>query len=245
MNANNNQRPRNPALHTNHRKRMKDKFLKLGLDAFSEHEIMEMLLYYALPQVDTNEIAHELINKGGSFVGVFDLPYEEMKKVTGIKDQAATFLKFIPAIVRYYCVQEAEEASSPNKTYEDIAQICVNSFIGVRKETLLCFSFDSKMRLIDKRVLGEGGYNNVLTSFREIAENILKLGGTNLVLAHNHPLTCKPSHDDIDSTKYIEKLLAPFEIKLIEHFVVSGPSYWGILMNEEHNNSTYLRKYNL
>lgn len=245
-NANNHRRARNPGLHVNHRKRMKEKFLKQGLKGFSEHEIMEMLLYFALPQVDTNEIAHELINKGGSFIGVFDLPYEEMKKVSGIKDQAATFLKLIPEIARYYFVQEALLAASPRMTYEEMADVCVKSFIGAQKEALLCMIFDSKMRLLHVGIIAEGSFSAVAASFRDIAENIIKMGGASVVFAHNHPSSSsEPSPEDVDSTRRILSLLYNFEIELIEHFVVSGDTYNGILKMLKGKEDTFYRKYNL
>ncbi len=230
MNINTPKRPRNSALHANHRKRMKEKFLKYGLECFSEHEIMEILLYYALPQVDTNEIAHELINKGGGFVGAFNLSYEEMKRISGIKDQAATFLKLIPALARYYSEQEAKLASSNGMSYKEIAELCVKSFIGIKKETVIGYYFDSKMHLIRQSIIGEGTYSSVNINIRQIANGALGTGAALFVLAHNHPTaSIIPSSDDLDSTLRLQKLLLQFDIKLIEHFVVSGDTYSGVL----------------
>ncbi len=230
MNVNSPKRPRNSALHANHRKRMKEKFLKYGLEPFSEHEIMEILLYYALPQVDTNEIAHELINKGGSFVGAFNLSYEEMKSISGIKDQAATFLKLIPALARYYSEQEAKLAASEGMSYEEIANLCVKSYIGIKTETVIGYYFDSKMHLIRRNVISEGNYSSVNVNIRQIANDVLHTGASAFVLAHNHP-TAKiiPSLDDLDSTLRLQRLLLQFDINLVEHFVVSGSSYQGVL----------------
>ena len=80
-------------LHANHRKRMKDKFLRFGFEPFNDHEILEMLLYYALPQVDTNEIAHELINKFGSFYAVLEADEEDLVNVEGMGQASAHFLQ--------------------------------------------------------------------------------------------------------------------------------------------------------
>ena len=77
-------------------------------------------------------------------------------------------------------------------------------------------------------------------------EHIIKIGAAGIVLAHNHPAnTCKPSFEDIDSTKHIEKLLANFDIKIIEHFVVSGDKYCGILKMSEIQDANLYSKYNL
>ncbi len=243
MSEQKNRKARDSALHINHRKRMKEKFLRLGLEPFSEHEIMELLLYYVLPQVDTNEIAHKLINRGGSFVGAFNIPYDELKTITGIKEQAATFLKLIPEIARYYSEQEILEAKKSEMTYEDIGRMCTKSFIGIKNETLLGFYYDAKMRLITKSVISEGGLFSVGTSMRKIVDDIIKNGAANVVFAHNHPTaSIIPSADDIDSTKRMQKLFAQFEINLYEHFVVSGDSYMGVLKFDEDARRKYLRE---
>ena len=75
-------------VHKDHRKRVKERFLKYGLESFSEHQVIEMALFFALPHVDTNEMAHNLINKAGTFSRVFDLPINEIKSITGLKDNA-------------------------------------------------------------------------------------------------------------------------------------------------------------
>lgn len=237
-----NQRPRNSALHAEHRKRMKAKFLQFGLEPFSEHEIMEILLYYALPQVDTNEIAHQLINKGGSFVGAFNIPYEEMKTITGIKDQAATFLKLIPEIVRYYSAQETQLSSDDKMTYEQIAALCVKSFIGMQTEQLYGFYFDSKMHFLGKSIIGKGGKTGVTSDFKTIYDEVLKYGAANVVLAHNHPsVVVVPSSDDVASTNSLIKFLRHLDVDLIEHFIVAGDSYIGIVKFIEESQLRYDR----
>lgn len=229
---------RDPSLHAHHRQRMKDKFIKYGLDVFSEHEIMELLLFYVLPHVDTNEIAHQLINKGGSFVGAFQLSYDEMKSVSGIKDQAATFLKLIPELARYFSIKEAEMTESPSMNYDQIANLCVSSFVGRNTETLIAFYFDSQMHYCGQSIIGEGGFHSVSTSITKIIDEMKSRNVANCVLAHNHPsVSMVPSSDDLDSTIRLQKLLAQFNMSLVEHFVVSGPTYLGILKcNEETTN---------
>ena len=68
-------------MHTNHRERLKNRFLTEGLDTFDPHNIMELLLFYSIPQRDTNELGHELINRFGSLAGVFDAPFDELLEV--------------------------------------------------------------------------------------------------------------------------------------------------------------------
>ena len=239
-----NKRPvkRDPSLHAHHRQRMKTRFLKHGLDVFSEHEVMELLLYFVLPQVDTNEIAHRLINKGGSFSGAFQLPYEELKGICGIKDQAATFLKLIPELSRYYATKEAEYISSPGMSYEDIAKLCISLFIGVNNETLVAFYFDSCMHLLERKIVSVGGFHSVSTNINSVFDDMRRINAVNCVLAHNHPTaSLVPSADDYDSTIRIQRMFAQLDINLVEHFVISGDTYLGILKFYEDSNKSALR----
>ena len=92
--------------HANHRERVRNRFRAEGLDSFEEHQILEMLLFYGIPRIDTNEIAHRLIAKFGSFRGVMDAEYEELLEVEGIGEQAATLIKFASAVARRYALSD-------------------------------------------------------------------------------------------------------------------------------------------
>lgn len=234
---------RDPALHANHRNRMREKFLNYGLDVFNEHEILEILLYYALPHKDTNEIAHKLINKAGSFAGVFKLSFDEMKEVSGIKDQAATFLKLIPEIARYYCIKEYELTLSKTMTYEEIATMCINHFIGVTEsEQLLVLYFDASMHLLENKTIRGNAYN-ISACQREIANDCISKGAVNCVIAHNHPtMSLFASSDDLASTKRLRKSLSQLDINLVEHFVVCANSYLGILKSDENVLANFLAR---
>ena len=217
-------------LHANHRQRMKEKFLKFGFSAFNDHEILEYLLYYAIPQKDTNEIAHRLINKAGSLIGVFNLPYEELIKVQGVKKHTALFIMSIPYISRLYAVESAKSAMKQGLTYEEIGDFATKTFIGYNKEVLMGFYFDAKMHLLGHSIISEGSSYALNCDMKKITDETLKHNAANLVLAHNHPSNLIiPSADDFSSTKNLSRLLSKFDIILVEHFVVCGDRYVGIM----------------
>ena len=85
-------------LHDGHRARKKEQFRRQGLDGFADHEVLELLLYYAIPRKDTNEIAHRLLQKFGSLQNVFSAPLEELAKVDGVGESAALFLTLVGGI---------------------------------------------------------------------------------------------------------------------------------------------------
>ena len=85
-------------LHDGHRARKKEQFRRQGLDGFADHEVLELLLYYAIPRKDTNELAHRLLQKFGSLQNVFSAPLEELAKVDGVGESAALFLTLLPQV---------------------------------------------------------------------------------------------------------------------------------------------------
>ena len=95
---------RNSTMHENHRERVKNRFLSEGLDHFDAHNVLELLLFYSIPQKDTNEIAHLLIDRFGSLSAVLDAPFEDLIETPGIKEHSALLLKLIPALSRRYAM---------------------------------------------------------------------------------------------------------------------------------------------
>ena len=83
------------SIHKGHRQRMKDRFLQEGLDHFSDIQVLELLLFYCIPRQDTNPIAHKLLDHFGSLSQVLEASVEELTKVPGIGENAATFLHLI------------------------------------------------------------------------------------------------------------------------------------------------------
>ena len=89
-------------IHIGHRQRLKNRFLEEGLEHFDEHQVLELLLFYCIPQRDTNGIAHELLTHFGSLTQVMEAPVEELQKIKGVGESAATFLSLLNAFCRYY-----------------------------------------------------------------------------------------------------------------------------------------------
>ncbi|MEG2852596.1 MAG: UPF0758 domain-containing protein, partial [Hydrogenoanaerobacterium sp.] len=88
--------------HAGHRKRLRERFIKNGLDNFEKHNVLELLLFNSVPRQDTNELAHRLMEEFGSLSGVFDAPVEELMKLDGIGENSAVLIKLIPAISKVY-----------------------------------------------------------------------------------------------------------------------------------------------
>jgi len=202
---------------------MKNRALIEGLDNFEPHNVLELMLFFVLPQVDTNDIAHELINRFGSFEAVFNAPIEELIKITGVKHHAATFLKLLPEFSRYYAQEQANPKVIKRPTKEQIAEMFLSYFIGRTDETVVCMFLDDKGCLIDTKTMFSGTINSVSFSYRQLVNEALCLNAYKVAVAHNHPSSAPiPSRDDIDTFRNLKKSLAQMHIELIDSYVVAA-----------------------
>lgn len=209
------------SVHTGHRQRLKERFLKEGLDHFEEHQVLELLLFYALPQRDTNEIAHELISKFGSLPKVLDATPEELAQVKYVGDNAATLFRLITAVARYYEVSRAMQEKRL-ETIDDCGQYLLPYFYQRNVETVFLLSMDAAGKVLCCEKVGEGGINSAGVPIRKVVEMAMKAGATSVILAHNHPSgVALPSCADVQTTRRIALALDAVEILLVDHIVVA------------------------
>ena len=213
------------SIHKGHRERLKARFLEEGLDNFTDIQVLELLLFYAIPQKDTNPIAHELLDHFGSLSQVLEAPVEELKKVNGIKDNAATLLSLITQISRYYqvdCSQRVEVLT----TLDACGAYLVPRFFGRSNETVFLLCLDAKCKVLSCKEVGEGSVNSAGISIRKIVETALAANATTVVLAHNRPSgVALPSNDDVQTTRRIAAALSAVEVHLADHIVVAEGDY--------------------
>ena len=208
-----------------HRDRLKQRFLEEGLDNFTDIQVLELLLFYAIPQKDTNPIAHALLDHFGSLSQVLEADVEELKKVPGIKDHAATLLTLVTQLCRYYQVNSAQQ-NQILTTLEDCGRYLVPRFFGRTKETVFLLCLDAKCKVLCCKEIGEGSVNAASISVRKVVETALAANATTVVLAHNHPSgIAVPSHEDIHTTQRIAAALNAMEIHLADHIVVAEGDY--------------------
>lgn len=212
-------------VHDGHRERMRERFLKHGLDNFDDISALEFLLFYAIPRRDTNEIAHALIDHFGSIDNVFSADFDELTSIPGIGENAAALIMLVPELVK-----KSEMASVNNvttlKTKDQLGEYLVPRFINESDEVLYILCLDSKYELIQCVELGRGDVISVNVSIRKISEIALKYRASIIVLSHNHPRgRAIPSGEDIRYTRQIKDALRMMEIELYDHIVVAGRKY--------------------
>ena len=219
------------AVHDGHRARKKEQFRTHGLDAFADHEALELLLFYAIPRVDTNPVAHRLIERFGSLDGVLSAPPEELEKVDGVGESAATLLSLILPLVRRSRMTASKKPVILGTT-QAAGEYFVDLFFGMREERLYEACLDAKGKLLRCAKVADGSVDAVSVNIRVIVENALKCGASAVVLSHNHPSgVALPSEDDNATTLAVYDALRTVDIRLLDHIIVADDDFVSIRDN--------------
>lgn len=209
-------------VHDKHRMRLRERFKANGLDDFQQHQVLELLLFYAIPRKDTNEIAHVLLAEFGSLAGVMDAPIEELVKVKGIGDGAATLLKLIPGVCRLY-FDDKNTLGALLQSTEDIVKFLIPKFVGETEEKVMLLCLDNRNRVVGCPMICRGDVVSANFTPRRVVETAIKYRATNVVLSHNHPMNdALPSRADLDTTFKLHETLQQVNIRLLDHIIVSG-----------------------
>ena len=211
-------------VHDGHRKKMRARFLETGLDAFADHEALELLLYYAIPRKDTNGIAHELMNRYGTLEAVLSAPVEDLMRVEGIGEQAAVLLKLVPKVVQKARLS-ANKDTILNST-ERAGSFLLERFRGEKNEVIYQLCLDKKGKLLSCRRLNEGGADSSELNLRRLVENALLASASAVILSHNHPSgIALPSTEDYVTTERVQEALRMVGVTLVDHIIVADDDF--------------------
>ena len=207
--------------HSGHRERMRQRFERdSGMDSFAPHEALELLLTYAIPRKDTNPIAHHLIERFGSLHAVLEAPADELMAVPEIGQRAAQLISMMLPLFRLY-ENDRLKARVKLDSFRLLRDYCSALYHGVTVEKFYLLSLDSRLKLIDARVIAEGTLDEVPVYPREIIATLLRLNAAGAVISHNHPgQTSAPSDADTRLTHRLRRVLDEIGITLHDHVIV-------------------------
>lgn len=212
--------------HKEHRDRMRKEFLSRGFDQDTpKHKILEMLLFYCIPRKDTNILAHKLLDRFGSFSAIFEAEENELKKIDGIGESAAAFLKLMLPVIRTYSTEKHKRPDRV-RSMDEIGDMFMDKYIGIKNERFSMASFNSKGEVCGFDFLSSGDIASVGITSRMVVETALKRNAVGIVLCHNHPGgIATPSNADLNITKTINDVLKQINIRLIDHLILSDDDY--------------------
>ena len=215
--------------HQGHRERVRNRFETKGITAFEDHEALEMLLFYAIPQRDTNQLAHNLIEEFGSLAGVFDAPISALENVKGIGYNAAVLIKLMPEIYTKYLASKARITESVLDTVDKVGKFCIAQLSGYDHEVVLVACLDNKLRVKKHFIISEGDTDNALIDMKKIVGCVVNTNATSIIIAHNHPAgVAAPSGKDVETMRTISNTLHKLNIRFTDSIVVSGKDYYSM-----------------
>ncbi len=209
-------------IHSGHRARLREEFRIKGFKDWSEHKVLEYVLQRVLPRVDTNGIAHMMINKCEGFENVFSAPKEQLEDVIGVGKETAEYIHMLGELIRYYNNLHLNKSKFElnSETCEDYM---LKLFSGEEHEIVYIICLDAANHILLREVIFEGGFETVEVDIARIMRIAIKSNAAYIVLAHNHPSGISiPSNADIVTTQTIERALHLGGIKLLDHIVVAG-----------------------
>lgn len=211
--------------HKDHRQRKRDQFYHHGSDAFADHELLELLLFYGIARKDVNPLAHALIEEFGSLEAVFAAPIDALESVEGVGRSTAVLIKLVPHLMRKAQLSSAQ-SETPLDTVERIGEFFTRLFIGEGNEVFYQLCLDAKGRKLSCRKVAEGDPSSISLNLRTIVQNALKCNAVMVAIAHNHPSgVAFPSHGDKIATAQIRDALTAVNVQLIDHIVVANDDY--------------------
>ncbi len=208
-------------MHEGHRQRLTARFLSEGFEAFEEHEILEFILYYAIPRVDTNTIAHKLIKTFGSLSGVLEADSKDLEQIAGIGKNSAAYLCMFPEAFRAY--KRSRLKKRPEiRSIKDACEFAKSLLFGKPYEQFYVIWLNTQNKVIHYEKLSEGGISESPVYMNKIAAAALRHHAVKGIIAHNHPGgNVTPSRADIETTHDIMHALNILGIELSDHIIVS------------------------
>ncbi len=222
-------------MHEDHRKRVKQKFLENGFsEATPDHEILEMLLFYAIARKDTNTLAHQLIDEFGSLSGVINAPISALTKINGISEHTAILIKLVLEVAKAY-TRNTLSTTTVMQSSEEIGTYLLGryAYFGT-DEVFSMLSLNNKGKLLSFDIVERGDLSSVGISIRKVVEVLIKTKGTAVVIAHNHPGgIALPSDKDVQITAEMKSALAPIGVHLLDHIIIASGDYVSLFESEK------------
>ncbi len=214
-------------LHKNHRKRLKDKVKKFGLECLAYHEILELFLTYSIPRRDTNPIAHNLIEHFGSFSGVIDAEYDDLLKVDGVGPESALFLSNLSQFMEIYYKNKAETKVSILKSTSACVQFFRDNY-SIKNNEFMVMACLGKSKKVIKTYLYKGKDETEVTfDVNQIAKKINDNGVKSVVLYHTHPNgSVEPSYADFEGTQSLINVCLTHGIDFEDHIILNESEHY-------------------
>ena len=205
-----------------HRQRLRDKFLAQGIEAFTDAEIIELLLTFGTPRSDCKEAARALLAQFGSLPAVLDAAPVQLQQVKGVGPKNTFALHFIQGVARRYLHQRVVGKEYVRSSRE-VADYLIHSMRGLQHEVLTVVFLDAAHAVLDATVVAEGTVTVNTIYPRELVKAALARNASALVIAHNHPSgSLTPSRQDNELTRSLYLVCSFMHLDLLDHLIIGA-----------------------
>ena len=209
-----------PSYISDHRKRLRERFMTGGADALPDYEMLEMVLFRAIPRQDVKPLARTLIDTFGDFNRVLSAPPARLTQINGVGDAVVCELKLVEAASQRLArakVMKTHVISS----WDAVLDYCHTVMAHRDTEQFRVLYLDRKNTLIADEAQGKGTIDHVPVYPREVVKRALELNASALILVHNHPSgDPTPSDSDIDMTRQINEAAGSLDITVHDHLII-------------------------
>ncbi|MDB5501423.1 MAG: repair protein RadC, partial [Tardiphaga sp.] len=203
-----------------HRERLRERFRDAGANALSDYELMEMVLFRALPRRDVKPLAKSLIGKFGSFAEAVHAPDARLREVAGLGEAAITEIKLIAAAASRVARGELKQRTVLS-SWATVIDYCRTSMAFADKEQFRVLFLDKRNQLISDEVQQVGTVDHTPVYPREVVKRALELSATAIIMVHNHPSgDPTPSQADVQMTRSVIDVAKPLGIAVHDHIIV-------------------------
>lgn len=208
-----------------HRKRLKQKYIDNGIHGLSDVEVLELILFYAVPRKDTNPLAKRLLNRFENLWNIVEAPVSELEKVEGLGDGVFLFLR----ILKDFALLHSSQKKNIGKYIgisADIGYYLLDKYSGYKIEIVILICLNARQQIISEKIISKGNDSSVNISLTTIVEEARKTGSSIVILAHNHPSGLAiPSYQDVKTTRQLHKDLRNLKITLLDHIIFEAKDF--------------------
>lgn len=209
-----------------HRSRLRNRYLKTGINSLAEHEILELILFPLIPRIDTKPIAYKLIKHFGNLNNVLSSSIEALIDA-GVTENCAIHISLYSTVPNWLI--DNKVAGKVMKDYDEIGKHLQALQANDKVERLIALLLDTQNRLIDTVIISKGTFSSTAVEMRTLTSACMQKNCAKIILSHNHPRgSCQPSSEDLSVTDFLENFLHQLDIKLVEHYIITETDYIGI-----------------
>jgi DNA repair protein RadC len=198
-----------------------EKYAERGLSAFSDYEVLEFLLTFALPRIDTKPLAKDLLARYGTVSAVINAPLDELREIKGLGQRSAILLTLVKDIIAYSLRERVID--KPVITQRGDVENYLRSRLSERRdEYVIALYLDNGNRVLGDEIVAEGTVNRCVIFPRKVMEGAMRRSAASFILVHNHPGgTAAASEEDWKTTERLYNARKQIDIPMLDHIIIS------------------------